>query len=353
MHPGNPLRIVQVLHSHGYGGAEQHTLTLMHGLHERGHSVLYAGPADSWLADRCKSIGLPARHLRMTGLYDVPSYLRLRRLCMDWNADIVHAHGVRGSQYCGLAHGPAVPVCTAHATTARKHMGRCRRIIAVSNAVRSTLLQAGYDERRIVLVHHGIPDEPGERRADLRRELGIGDEEFAVFNAGRFIRDKGQDVLLQAVRQSPGWVLYLAGDTGTPFGRQVQQEAADEPRIRFLGYRSDVRRLLPAFDAYLSGSRREALGLSLLEAAAAGLPIIATSVGGIPEIVRDGVNGMLAPSEDSGALAQAIRILAGDSAQAASMGRASRQEYLARFTLADMISRTESVYAQALAEAAG
>jgi len=327
-------------------------LTLMNGLRERGHAVLYAGPADSWLADRCKSVGLPAHHLRMTGLYDVPSYLRLRRLCMDWNADIVHAHGVRGSQYSGLAHGPAVPVCTAHATTARKHMGRCRRIIAVSDAVNSTLLQAGYDRRRVVLVHHGITDEACESRVDLRKELGIGDEEFAVFNAGRFIRDKGQDVLVQALRQLPGVVLYLAGDNGTPFGLQVQRLAAGEPRIRFLGYRGDVRRLLPAFDAYISGSRREALGLSLLEAAAAGLPIIAPSVGGIPEIVRDGVNGMLTPSEDSDALAQAISILAGDPVQAASMGRASRQEYLARFTLADMISKTESVYSEVLAEAA-
>ncbi|MCW5620730.1 MAG: glycosyltransferase [Burkholderiales bacterium] len=353
MDPGTSLRIVQVLHSHGYGGAEQHTLTLMEGLSGRGHDVLYAGPEDSWLAERCKSAGLPTCHLRMTGLYDFPSYLKLRRLCMDWRADVIHAHGVRGSKYSGLAHGPAVPVCTAHATTARKHMGRCRRIIAVSNAVRSTLLQAGYNESRVALIHHGIADEAGGNRTALRRELQIGDEEFAVFNAGRFIRDKGQDLLVQAMRQMSRGTLYLAGDPTTSFGLQVQKEAAGDRRIIFLGYRSDVRRLLPAFDVYISGSRREALGLALLEAAAAGLPIVATNVGGVPEVVRNGLNGILTPPEDGHALAQALAILAEDRRQASIMGQAGRREYLDRFTLANMISKTESVYAQALAEAAG
>lgn len=343
-----PMRILQVLHSHGYGGAERHCLALMKGLRALGHEVLYAGPADGWLARECQAAGLPTEHLRMSGLFDVPSYLKLRRLARRWRADVVHGHLVRGAQYAGLAARglPGVAtVCTAHATTAAKHMRRCDHIIAVSEAVQANLLRHGHPAGRVLVIHNGMPDGPTRPAPQVRAALGIAPDEFAVFSAGRFIRDKGQDLMVRAVQQCRVPVtLWLAGATDTAFGTEVRQLAAGDARIRFLGYRDDVQALLPAFDAYLSASRREAFGLSLAEACAARLPIVATAVGGVPEIVEHGRTGLLVDSEDVAGLAAALERLVRERALGESLGDQARARFLERFTVERMVRDTAALY---------
>ena len=346
--PGRPLRIVQVLHSHGYGGAEQHALALMKGLRERGHEVLYAGPGDSWLAQRCTEAGIAWKHVPMVGMFDLYSYFRLRRVVAGWRADVVYGHLLRGARYAGWACGQAVPVCTAHATTARKHMAQCRELIAVAAAVKRTLVQAGYDGRRVTVIHNGVADVSGDERAAIRRELGIDEQSFAVFNAGRFIPDKGQRLLVQAIREVPGARLYLAGDHETEYGRTVRHAAQASANVTFLGYRGDVRRILPAFDAYASSSYREAFPLALVEAACAGLPIVATDVGGVGEIILDGESGLLVAPGDSAALAQALRRLVEQPTWAHRLGERARSLYAERFTLEHMVASTEAVYHRAL-----
>ena len=348
------LRILHVLHSHGHGGAESHALTLMQAQREAGHTVCLAGPHDSWLAGQCLNAGLNCEHLAMHGLFDLVSLLRLGHLIRRWQPDVVHAHLVRAAHYATLATpspGP-VRICTAHATNARKHMQRCQHIIAVSRAVRTNLLQHGYPARQVTVVYNGIaaPDNTGERAA-LRRELGIPPDSWAMVNVGRFIRDKGQDQLVKALSHCPGeQQLYLIGDTETPFGQEVRALARTDARIHFPGYRADVARLLPAFDAYLLGSRREALGLSLVEAAAAGLPAIAMAVGGVPEVVEDSVSGYLVPAGDTGAMASRMLALQADPAQARAMGASARQRYQAQFTQDAMLQGVLAVYRQTRAD---
>src|SRR5690606_35221824 len=182
----------------------------------------------------------------------------------------------------------------AHATTATKHMGHCAHIIAVSQAVAKNLHAHGHPADKVSVVYNGMPDVLHEDREALRQELCIAKDAHAVVNVGRFIRDKGQDLLVDAIRQCPPDMhLYLIGDPQTPYGQQVRHLARDLPRAHFLGYRGDVQRLLPAFDAYALSSRREALGLSIVEASAASLPIVATAVGGVPEVILDGQTGLL------------------------------------------------------------
>lgn len=341
------MRLLQVLHSHGYGGAERHCLALMKGLRELGHELLYAGPADSWLTEECRQAGLPTEHLRMAGLFDLPSALKLRRLARAWGADVVHGHLVRGAWYAGwAARGlPGVAaLCTAHATTAAKHMRRCDHIVAVSEAVRANLLQHGHPPARVSVIHNGMPDGPTRPAPQMRAALGIGADEFAVFSAGRFIRDKGQDLMVQAVRAcAPSVRLYLAGDPDTPFGAEVRRLAAGDARIRFLGYRGDVQAILPAFDAYLSASRREAFGLSLAEACAARLPIVATAVGGVPEIVEHGRTGLLVDSEDVAGLAAALERLLIDRPLADALAERARARFLERFTVDRMVRDTAAL----------
>jgi len=344
------VRIIQVLHSHGFGGAERHALLLMQGLRERGHELIYAGPRDSWLAEQCQQQGLMVHHLRMSGMYDIFSYLRLRRLVREWQPDIVHGHLLRGARYAAAAAGNALAVCTSHATTARKHMGGCQHIIAVAHAVRATLLSAGYPDDKISVIHNGVPEVPTGNREQLRRELGIPTDAFVIFNAGRFIHDKGQDLLVAAMKQLPGVLLYLAGDDATPFGKRVRSSVASGDNIHFLGYRSDVQRLLPAFDLYTSASRREAFSLSLVEAFAAGVPLVATSVGGVPELVNHGVNGLLVASENVDELAAAIRQLARDRAVLVSLGQEAQITYREHYSCDRMLDRIEVLYQRLLGE---
>lgn len=347
------LRIVQVLHSHGYGGAETHALALMQGLRSRGHRLVYAGPGDSWLATECARHGIEVHPLRMAGLYDPVSHWRLHRLVRRFAADIVHGHLVRGAHYAGVAalgHS-AVAVSTAHATTARKHMHRSRRIIAVSEAVRACLLEAGYPQGQVQVVHNGTASAALHGRAPVRQELGIPHDALALVCVGRFVHDKGQDVLVDALRRLPPDRrphLYFIGDAQTDFGRRVQAQAADLPPVRFLGYRADVLRVLCAFDACVLPSRREALGLAAVEASSAGLPVVATRVGGLPEVVLEGQSGLLVPPDDPQALAGALLQLGEQTQQRRQWGEAARQHYLARFTVERMVAGTEAVYRSAV-----
>ncbi len=354
------MRIVHVLHSHGYGGAESHALLMMKLQREAGHEVCYAGPMDSWLGSECQKAGIAFEHIPMHGLFDLWSHWKLRSLVKRMRADIVHGHLIRGAMYAGRAgHRQRVPVaiCTAHATTARTHMQRCAHIIAVSGAVRDGLLATGYAERNVSLVYNGVPEGPvppsPEQRAALRAELGIPADAFAVVHVGRFVRDKGQDLLAQAMRSVPTGVhLYLVGDPATEFGREVQALLGTEPmlaaRVHCLGFRPDVQRLLPAFDAFALASRREALSIAVIEAFAARVPVVATRVGGVPEIVRHEDTGLLVPTEDAAALAQGITRLSSDAGLRVRLVANGERLYQEQLTARSMLERTLALYQRCL-----
>jgi glycosyltransferase involved in cell wall biosynthesis len=351
------MRILHVLHSHGYGGAENHAVMLMKGQRAAGHEVMYAGPVDSWIGQACQAEGIEAVHIGMHGLADLVSHVRLRHAVRRWDADIVHGHLIRGAMYAGWAgyrHRRPVAICTAHATTARTHMQRCAHIIAVSGAVRDSLLQAGYAPEGVTVIHNGVPDGPAGAatanvRGALRADLGIPDHVLAVVNAGRFVPDKGQELLLQAMAHWPADVhLYLIGDPDTDYGRRVRQVPHDASRVHFLGYRKDVPRILPAFDIYALSSHREALGLSLIEAFASSLPVVATAVGGVPEIVLQEETGLLVPAGDAAALGKAVARLHGDPALMRALAARGRQYFEQNLTVERMVEQTLAVYTQAL-----
>lgn len=353
------MRILHVLHSHGYGGAENHALMMMKGQRAAGHEVMFAGPLDSWLGTACAEAGIAALHVPMHGLYDVLSHWKLRRAVKRWQVDIVHGHLIRGAMYAGVAgqrNKRPFAVCTAHATTAQTHMERCAHIIAVSGAVRDNLLGAGYKANAISVIHNGVPDHQpavAPDRAALRQELGIPEQAMAVVNAGRFIKDKGQDLLLQAMQNTPANVhLYLIGDPATAFGQKLTQRDFDRSRVHFLGYRKDVQRILPAFDVYALSSRREALPLSVVEGFAARLPMIATTVGGVPEIVLHEQTGLQVPPERADALAAAITRLHDEPALANRLAQAGRTYYEQYLTDTHMVEQTLAVYQRLLSVSA-
>jgi glycosyltransferase involved in cell wall biosynthesis len=350
------MRIIHVLHSHGYGGAENHVVILMRGQIAQGHEVMFVGPLDSWLGKACKEHGIPATHLRMSGLYDVFSHFKLWRLVRSWRADVVHGHMIRASYYVGhAAHRDRRPlaISSAHTTTAVKHMQRCRHIIAASNAIRKNLLAHGYREDETSVVYTGVHDSPVQDRAALRRELGMADDVIAVAHAGRFVADKDQAAMVKAMGlvDHPKVQLFMIGANDGAYGDSVRQLPQDASQVHYLGFRSDVQRILQAFDIYIQPSLREGLPLAVSEAFVARLPVIASRVGGMPEVVLHEQTGLLVPPNDPPALAAAISRLAHDRALAAQLAQAGRRLYEEQLRADIMVDKALAIYERCLPKA--
>ena len=354
------MKILTVLRSMKSGGAERHALQLMRGLRERGHECLYAGPMAGWLGQQLRADGFGGIDLPLLGLYDVPSLVRLALYARRQRVDLLHGHLTRSAWYVGFAARLAgLPnVATAHSDNAGKHFGRADRIIAVSGAVADFLQREGYDPARIRMVHHGIADIaarlPADARQTTRHGLGLADDEPCLLMAARIVPAKGHDTALRALARlrEQRWTLLLAGDHHGDLGPQMQalaRELGIAERVRFLGLREDVPALLAASDLLLAPSRREALSLTLLEASACALPIVASRVGGIGEVVEDGASGALVAPDDPAALAAAIAPLLADPARRAAFGARARQRFEAGFTEDAMFDKTIAVYREACA----
>lgn len=346
-------RVVLVAHSHRLGGMERHVVTLGAVLAERGHAVAYAGPADGWLGERMAEAGHPCLDLPMKGMYDPWSAWRLARFARAWGASVLHGHAMRGGRYAGWAsRWCGVPaVVSAHSTDAWKWLRPRMQLIAVSEAVREALLGHGLPRERVHLVYNGVPDAaspPGAAPAPPppARPLRIG-------LIGRLDPVKGQDIALQALaslRRTGPAQLLLAGAGPAAWTDWLRAQALRlgvAPWVDFLGQVDNVPALLAGLDVVIAPSRREALSLALIEAAAAGRPTVAARVGGIPEVVQDGISGLLVPPDDADSLCRAVGTLAHDAPRREALGRAARMVYESRFTVGAMGEAVESVYRQA------
>jgi len=354
-------KVIFVLRSVTAGGAENHLLQLMTGLRAHGVVCIYAGPADGWLGRQAQAAGFQCEDIAFRGLWDLASMIRLIRLVRREQPDIVHGHLTRGAYYSGLASMlTGIPnVATAHSTNAGKRFGLAQRIIAVSEAVHGFLVERGYSRQVLRTILHGVPDGSALQHISpdtMRKELQLDGSPMLAMLA-RFTPDKGQDVALRALaglRHLP-WTLVLAGSLETAYAGEMQLLAGElgiADRVRFVGHRDDVASLYRCADIVLAPSRREALSLTLLEAAAFGVPVIASKVGGIGEAVIDGETGLLIPSGDVVALADALQRLLADRALQRRLGQAANRRYRRHFTLEAMVAETLELYRELAARSA-
>jgi glycosyltransferase involved in cell wall biosynthesis len=207
--------------------------------------------------------------------------------------------------------------------------------------------------KRITAIPNGVEDTiplTKQERADLRSSWGAGPETVVLGMVGRLTRRKGHHDLLQAVEPLaadpalPPWVLVAAGE-GEETDRLRSQGAALERagRLQWLGQRDDAPRLMRAFDLLTLPSTVETMPLTLLEGMAAGLPIVASAIYGIPEVVESGQTGWLVPPRDVPALRMRLRELLGDAARRHEMGAAGRARYEREFTARRMAEATAIV----------
>ncbi len=343
-------RVVLVAHSHVVGGIERHVVELARALRDRGHRVSFAGPLDGWLGERMVADGHRCLHLAMHGMYDPWSAWRLARFCVRERASIVHGQAQRGARYAAWAARRAGVACvaTAHSTNAWKWFDASANVIAVSQAVRASLLARGSPAANVHVVHSGVRDLGARPPAP-----GGRDGALTLVMLSRLERVKGHDLALEALREVVDRLpcrLLVFGPADSEWARRLRELAASlgvDDRVEFRGATDDPGAALALADIVLAPSRREALSLTLIEAASVARAAIAADVGGIPEVVADGQTGLLFPAENSHALAQAILRLGGDEALRARLARAARERFQKSFTLDAMLDGTLRVYASA------
>ena len=358
------LRVAQMIESDGPGGAEQVVVQLALALQDSGaHSVVFV-PAngEGWLAHQLRGSGVSIEHfivdrpISSSCAHALVAALRRQRV------DVVHSHefsmAVYGAWSCwraGLPH-----VITMHGST--YYAGRLRRrlamraavamsgrTVAVSNALAATMSRQLLIARsRISMIPNGVCC-ARSGSANLRAELGLAEADRLLVSIGNLYPVKGHRYLLEAmalIREShPRVHLAIAGrgELEETLRAQVRSAGLDA-RVHLLGLRSDVTGILAAADVFVLPSLSEGLPLALLEAMAAGRPIVATAVGEISTALAGGEAGMLVQPADARGLASALDGLLRDTNRAHELGTRAAQRASAEYDVARMVRRYVSDY---------
>lgn len=353
---GRPPRVLAVLRSREHGGAEQHLLRLALAVREEGVEMALVVPPGSWLQDQASNFGICVYTVPMRGVFDIFSIFKLWNIVRKFAPDILHSHLVRATHYGSIvARLSGVPfIATAHSTHSTKRFGRADRILAVSEAVQRSLVASGVRPDSVIAVHNGVPDLGAwaPSRDAARHSLGIAADRLVLVMVARFIEDKGHDIAVNALALLPESIkhkvtMLLVGESGNAIGEKIRNSVTDfslESNVRFLGFRSGVADVLAASDVLIAPSRREAISLSILEALSVSLPVIGTDVGGIPEAVIDNWNGRIIPSDDPGALANAIVDRFNNSENWRRYARRSRRHFENQFSERRMVQATLTEY---------
>ncbi len=351
------------------GGAERHVVDLALALRRKGHEVAVTCSAAGELSDLLDRANVPVRALlgRLVKRRVSVAYAReIGRLVRDQRFDVVHAHIYASAAASALATlGTGVPlVVTEHTEGAwqgrRAHFvsrlicRRARRVIAVSTPIRRRLIERdGVSPEKISLVPNAVIPAPDT----LPRSPGAPPEGWhegpLVGVVARLQPEKGIANFLKAAARisssCPEARFLVVGDG--PLREELLRLANRlglRERVRFLGHRADARDLIGLLDVLAVPSLTEGTPLTVLEAMAAGVPIVASAVGGVPDQVRHGKEGLLVPPEDPAALGDALLELLQDPGLARRLGEAARRRADSEFAHATMVQRIEAVYGAAL-----
>jgi glycosyltransferase involved in cell wall biosynthesis len=339
------------------------------------------GPAENPIRASLEAHGIPVHTLNSTGPLDLRLVYKLVRLLRAQRVDVLHTRLIRADFYGRLAgrlsgvpliltnlcdiysehfktwHGPWLgPLFYA---VDRATLGLAHRLVANSDGVKADLVnQVGISADKVSRIYNGIDaalyaPQPGARQ-QMRRQIGLSEDEVVVGTVARLHYKKGLTYLLEAAHQLggrfPGLRFIIAGDG--PERRRLEEQARElglGDRLIFLGDRTDISDVLAAMDVFAFPSLFEGLPNAILEAMAAGLPVVASDVAGNNEVVQDGLNGYLVPVQDAAALAEKIALLAADAPRRQALAAAGRQNVAERFSIPASTRQFELLYTQDLA----
>jgi len=355
------MRILHTESSLAWGGQEIRILTEAKGFLSRGHHVVIAAQPESLLLDRARKEGMPAESVSMAKTAYPSAVASLLRIIRKHEIDLVNTHSSRDS-WLGLfasrlsGRRPGL-IRTRHLSTplgrgllTKFLYARPDRIVTTGEAIRRRIIEElALPPNRIVSIPTGIDTDyfkPSQMEPE-REGLAVG--------IVAFLRSwKGHDYFIEAavqvLKKISSATFYIVGNGPAEqrLRAQVEQLQLGE-RIQMLGYQPDVRAILSKLDVVvLTSYANEGVPQSLLQAMAMGRPVIGTTVGGIPEVVHDGVNGYLIPPKDASACAEKIIALLENRERRLEMGKAGRAIVEKEFSFKRMLDEAEGVYLAAL-----
>ena len=369
------VRALVLVSSLATGGAERVTVSFLRRLAEQGRPAMactLTSCDDGPLAKELAQAGVDRRDLGARRLADPRAFVRLLSLLKRERIEVIHAHGQDASILAAAARmvSPVPLIVTRHvleepATNWRQRLRvrlalssfrRADAGVAVSAAAADTLARlAGIRRRSVEVIRNGIEtarfDRPEltARRSEIREMLGVRKIDFILLVPAMLRNGKGQEILLSALptilELAPAVRVLFAGDGEHEDALRALARPYGETVV-FLGARDDIPELLAACDLVVLPSRAEALPTVLMEAAAAGKPVVATRVGGTSELVDDGRTGLLVPADNSDALARAVVDMCANPAKARTFGDRAHKLALSHFELEQQIERTLSLWAQ-------
>ena len=351
------MNILYLINHAGAGGSEKYVAVLHQAVVSRGDKAFLAYSEGGALSDLIPG----ARQLRMRHPFDLRAAKQLAGLCRELKIDIIHAQFPRENYIallCKLLYLHSIEVVyTAHINL---QIGRIHKlinwvltsgnasIIAVCNSVKSLLITNKYPPERIRVIFNGVYPEP---RATVAKE-----PRFTFVTLARLSSEKGMFFLLKAAKRlkdsGVDFQLNIAGEG--PLRNQLQDEiilSGLSKHVFLLGYVTDIKSLLDASQVYINTSEHEALSFAILEGMAAGLPVIATRVGGNVDILGAADNGLLVDYQNVNQLAAAMATLMRDRTAYDRYSHNSREAIATTFNLANIIEQTYQVYLDAASQA--
>ena len=356
------MKIMEICSGGDVNGAIAHCHLLIRQFVQRGHQIVLVCPERAWIGRQLEAD--PAIEVLASDMHRWPldELTRVGRLARDHGVDVLHTHMSRAHTFGVLLRAMTrIPsVATAHNRYVQLHWMFNDRVIGVSETTTQFHRRFNLVRRRCSETIHNFIDSapfsdvgPADR-ADVRAELGVGDDHVLLGAVGNIIARKGLIHLvralprvLDAVPQTRLAVIGAIKD-GPEYSERVKAEAEQlgvASAIDWVGHRSDVPRLLAGLDVFVLPSLEECFPLSILEAMASSCPVVATSVGGIPEAVDDGRTGALVPPGDPDALADALLPLVKDAELRRRWGQAGRQRVSSHFSAESQAARVEAALA--------
>ncbi|MDI9641625.1 glycosyltransferase family 4 protein [Kamptonema cortianum] len=350
------MKILHVASSmpNDFGGIERYVLYVSTEMSKRGHDVLVTSPSGSPLSARLKA---PQTHLGVHSKYDLVAVAQYVRLFQKHKFDAVVTHfspdylvpawaaKISGQRGMILTRHVAAPMRSNRVKSyAKLYCG----FIGVSDFVRRKLIEDGVPADRVVTALSGSPAMSPDSNAVAKQKEALNDGNTMIGVFGRLVPEKGHETLLRAVAQVPGCSVHVFG-RGRYEERLRHIAAAARLPIRFHGYTEDVAVAMAAMDVICVPSDwDEAFGFTVTEAMSLGKPVIASRVGGIPEIITHGQDGLLFERGSVVELESLLRSLVEDEAECRRLGQSAADTHANRFTVEHMVDRLESAYAQLL-----
>lgn len=378
MRQGSDMRVTHIIKTNGIAGAEAHLLILLPALRQRGIDVRVifiapgAGRGEDFVA-ALEKLDIPVERVPIRR-HGSPALIgSLSRVLRRQRPDIAHVH-LYHAEWWGI---PAARLAGVRCVVNSRHNEDPRRArfplglvyralwplldagICISQAVSRTVRAEGAPSRKLHVIYYGLPPAAPRDRLQARQHLldltGFPPDALLFGTVSRLIAVKGLDDAIRAFailhNHVPQARLIIAGEGPHRAALQAAASASGlSAHIAFIGWQQDALGIMAGLDVMLSPSHREGFGMSVVEAMSQSVPLIAAQAGALPEIVVDGLTGLLVPPASPDQLADAMRALAADPARRAAMGEAGQRRVRETFAASTMVDATLTLYEQLSAQ---